>query len=415
MGRAEDEFIIGGDVPPSGTAAEPPTRPPRRRTGSHLTGPWPWAGLAVLLVLAGAVTAPRPGPVVDPWGRVPDLSTPPVLAWELEHTEIQQMWAFRGVLAVAAGQEVIGLDSRTGVQRWSVSATLPRCTSSGTELTCVIDDSTVLAIDPRSGTAREQTVDGIIGATQFGGDLIALTESGIRRIAPDGTILWAAEEDAQAPQAWLAGPDIAGGMVVMLRADTGGFGSGFSGLAALDPETGAPVESPGGYPVPVRDGVWAFTSGPTTEFLLRGKDEPMVSEWPFTFTTMTDPSVLSEPPQGGDDDVHVTAVVGDVHLGVALGESPQMVGLDSSGAVLWRSDQTGGLGFGPDMLVGDGAVAYQLISFDGQSRELGYIGVHAETGDELWRIPGDHREVTSDGTRLYLLSNAGIQAWTVGG
>ncbi|UFU02541.1 PQQ-like beta-propeller repeat protein [Ruania suaedae] len=384
--------------------APPPRELPPRRRPRTWSGPWPWAMVAVVLVVGAVLTAPRPGPVVDPWGRVPDLASTPELMWEIEQSDIDDLWLFDGVIAFVARGDVVGLDIGTGERRWEVSATIPRCTSTGTSLVCATDGTTVLEIDPRSGRVDEHRIDGVVAATRHEGDLIAVTETAMIRLDDEGEVRWRVPEGGMEPSLWFAGPAVVGGQVVAIRSD---LYERPDAPAAVDPETGDTLGGPGGYPLPLRDGVWTFGRGsPSTHYLLRGEPAPLVSALPVVATDAPQQLSASEFTTGTDlpfalvDDVRVDTLTGGGEGGTAATDV-------STGETLWQTDQLGGLG--QNTLIDNRTVAYLSSTED----EYVYTARDVRTGREHWSIAGQ-LTVDTDGEHLLGRTSTSVTAWELG-
>ncbi|QOR70111.1 hypothetical protein IM660_15985 [Ruania alkalisoli] len=185
---AHDEFTIAGEDP----AAAHATPPPRRRPQTW-SGPWPWAMVAVVLLVAGVVTSPqgeRPVPTADVAWSVP-----------LSGAAHPGVWVIDDIVAVSEGDGIVGRAVADGDERWRVGVREPRCASDGVRLACVpsgppsrATGGVITVIDADGGTMVAE-VEGAQLASPLGEDLVVAGGTGdderwLARIGPGDAQLW---------------------------------------------------------------------------------------------------------------------------------------------------------------------------------------------------------------------------------
>ncbi|MBZ2199448.1 PQQ-like beta-propeller repeat protein [Occultella gossypii] len=183
MGRgAAEEFVLDFDEPDPGPDGTEEPRGPAGRRRKHRGRPRPlalWAGVAVLLVVAGILVAPPPpGPS---WGVSPGWSSAPVQQWTvpLAVPAGDRTWMSvqeDHVLVVGEGR-VDAYDRADGTRRWAATD-MGQCVLAATTPVCVWGsgaDARVSVVG-EDGAVREVALPGVVAATLHRGDLVALTE-----------------------------------------------------------------------------------------------------------------------------------------------------------------------------------------------------------------------------------------------
>ncbi|CAM3733371.1 PQQ-binding-like beta-propeller repeat protein [Occultella aeris] len=183
-GRAE-EFVLDFDEPAAaeGVDAAGPVPADRRRKIRGVPRPLAlWAGVSVVLVLAGILTVPPPPPGPS-WGVGPGWSSPPVEQWTVPLTvpagELTSPTITAEHVLVVAPDRLDAYDRADGTLRWSVTD-LHRCTVADAVVVCVSGagvDARVAIVDT-GGAVHELAVPGAASATLRGEDLVVLTEAG---------------------------------------------------------------------------------------------------------------------------------------------------------------------------------------------------------------------------------------------
>ncbi|WP_159621741.1 PQQ-binding-like beta-propeller repeat protein [Ruania rhizosphaerae] len=388
--RPTDEFEPAPTSPTSPEAA--------RRRPQVWSRPWPWAVLAVLLVVAAVLTVPRPGPVVDPWGYLPNLHDEPELAWETDLTA-DAFWLFSRAVVARGPDGVTGLDSASGEEIWSIQAEEPTCTSDGVDLTCTTGPDTVEVIDPRSGRARPYEVPGVAAAASVDRDIVAVTTHDIRRVNGSGRLIWRSE--IVFGRAMNAPPELIHSTVAV--------SSIRSGSTLLDAETGNEVSVPdaGRSPHSVRDGLWRSTDLSATWLYVRDDPSLAFNGWISERIATPDPTLIRAIDEKELDRWRPVAFLPEVTLGfltirehgpgVLIAEAPD------TGEELWRT--------GPEVSMWDPPLLGPETFLYSDSTEL--IALDVSTGSTRWTIaPQDViLDFSSDGERLYILDETGVSGW----
>ncbi|WP_022917661.1 hypothetical protein [Ruania albidiflava] len=372
-----------------------------RRRSSPREHPLPWAVLAVVLVVAGVLAAPpRPQPVTDPWGYVPTLGDEPEEAWALPGS-FENLWVFARAVVVAGPGGITAPATHSGRELWTIEADEPRCTSGGLQLTCVTGADLVQTIDPRTGSTEDWSVPTAVAAAAVGGGLVAVTARDIRRIAADGQVQWASE--AVFARTLQAGPAVLDGAVL-----ASAIGQSAPGVL-LDADTGAELVPEGARAAvtPVREGLWRAQHADTTRLYSRGQDVRSVRGPVSWMVTAADPDDIRELEPKEDRRWLPFAFLPSATLGfeasrehgpgVLIAEDP------ASRAEQWRLADVQLFGapiLGPHTLLYSDTTQLRAVDLD--------------TGRLAWAIdPGAPiLKLTSDGDRLYLLTENGISTWT---
>lgn len=193
--------------------------PPRRRR--HRA--WGWAAGAAALVAAGVVAAPPNG---IPLGVIPqdqvamiavDASAPPREVWRVDtgtwHGGERNLWVVGGTV-LAVGDTVQGIDLASGDVRWEHDVSTASCTVHDA-VSCVVAAGSPDAVVVRitlDGSTMGTPAPGAVRAVDVGGDLIVLTtdaDQQVRRLRPDGTVVWSAALPAEVtsndiPREWIS-------------------------------------------------------------------------------------------------------------------------------------------------------------------------------------------------------------------
>ncbi|MBZ2199447.1 hypothetical protein [Occultella gossypii] len=187
-GRAE-EFDLDFDEP---TAAQDgdetgPVPADRRRKSQGVPRPLVlWAGVSVILVIAGILTVPPPPPGPS-WGVGPGWSSPPVEQWTVPltvpATELTSLSIEEESVLVAGPDRLDAYDRADGTLRSAVSD-VQRCAVADAApdvmAVCIsgAGANALVAIVDSSGDVREVALPGAVSATLRGDDLVVLTEAG---------------------------------------------------------------------------------------------------------------------------------------------------------------------------------------------------------------------------------------------
>ncbi|UFU02542.1 PQQ-like beta-propeller repeat protein [Ruania suaedae] len=180
-----DEFTISGEG-----AAHAGTEPPRRRPRAG-SGPWPWALLAVVLLVGAVLTSPGgERPVAEAWSVA------------VEDAAAAGVWVLGSeVVATVEGDEVVARGTGDGHEQWRISVREPHCSADGDRLACVASGppsrSTPGAITlvDAAGQTTVMQLEGAHLAVPLGEDVVVAGGSGaderwLARIDPDGAEVW---------------------------------------------------------------------------------------------------------------------------------------------------------------------------------------------------------------------------------
>lgn len=372
-----------------------------RRPSSPREHPLPWAVLAVVLVVAGVLAAPpRPRPVTDPWGYVPTLGEEPEQEWTSQGT-FEDLWVFARAVVTAGPDGITALAADSGHELWTIEADEPRCTSDGLRLTCVTAADLVQTIDPRTGSAEDWSVPTVVAAAAVDGDLVAVTARDIRRVGADGKVQWASE--AVFARTLESGPAVLDGAVLVSA-----IGQSAPGVL-LDADTGAGLVPGEARPAvtPVREGLWRARHADITRLYSRGEDFHSVHGPVSWMVTAADPDDIRELEPKEDARWLPFAFLPSATLGfeasrehgpgVLIAEEP------GSRTEQWRLADVQLFGaplLGPQTLLYSDTTQLRAVDLD--------------TGRPAWAIdPGAAiLDFSSDGHRLYLLTESGISTWT---
>ncbi|UFU05868.1 PQQ-like beta-propeller repeat protein [Ruania halotolerans] len=184
-----DEFTLE----PNATESTPGGDTPDRWRASTRSHAWPWAALALVLVLAGVVTSPggeRPVRQLQAaWSMVTEPGTHP------------GVWVLSDVVVTAERSEVVGRSVDDGERRWQVPMNEPHCAAEGSRIACMpsgppsrASEGTITIIDAAGSTSVTTVPDARL-ASPLGEDLVVAGGSGdgnrwLSRVSPDGSEIW---------------------------------------------------------------------------------------------------------------------------------------------------------------------------------------------------------------------------------
>ena len=164
-----EDFQDGESSAGHGPSGQGPAGPEgrRRRSPGWRHRPGLWAGLAVVLVVAGAAVSPQ-GEPLEP--------RPPETAWSAsaEPGRAPGVWVLGDRPVVATADGLTAFDPATGEPAWTVDMADPACTATDQALTCVHGDgetASIATVTP-DGEASELPFPGADVATMADGDLI---------------------------------------------------------------------------------------------------------------------------------------------------------------------------------------------------------------------------------------------------
>ncbi|CAM3733358.1 hypothetical protein OCAE111667_24115 [Occultella aeris] len=398
-----EEFVLDFDEPDPAPERSEEARGLARRWWGGPGVPRPlalWAGVAVLLVVAGILVAPPPpGPS---WGVGPGWSSPPVQEWTVPLVAVEE---FPGVsiredhVLVVGADRLDAYDRADGTHRWSVTG-VEDCVLAEASTVCVsgspADSEVVIVSD--DGTVRKVVVPGVVAATLHRGDLAILTESadgGYELTLQSGLDpaepTWSATVEAPDEMLRDASPRVVVWDELLLVIGTG---------ALFRARNGERV--PGSWAYQLDDGPLIGWRGNSTQQILPGTDRVMDLAgvgWPALIDDGSPPQVTIMQATDATDFVEAVAEDGQVlwqspfafpiaRIGNALllgGPDASVAREPSSGDLLWtvpenlacpcRGDASGLLvyayGMGPD-----GALA-----------DTRMIGLRIADGEILWEVP----------------------------
>ncbi|QOR70109.1 hypothetical protein IM660_15975 [Ruania alkalisoli] len=179
--KEREEFELGDSLD------APHTDSPRRRPQTW-SGPWPWAMVAVVLLVTAVVISPqgeRPIPTAE-------------VAWVVDvapgtHPTV---WAVDDHIVTVEADAVVARSAADGERQWHVPLQDPVCSSDGVRLACVSTagpdgEVTLIAAD---GSTQTRHVPGAQVATPLGSDVIL--------VGGDMEAPWAARLDQSGATVW---------------------------------------------------------------------------------------------------------------------------------------------------------------------------------------------------------------------
>ncbi|WP_163544193.1 PQQ-binding-like beta-propeller repeat protein [Occultella kanbiaonis] len=405
MGRGgAEEFVLEFDEPDHAPDTAEPAHGPAGRRRKRRGVPRPlalWAGVAVLLVVAGILVAPPPpGPS---FGVSPGWASAPVPQWSVPVVATEAfpgVWVQEDHVLVVGKDRLDAYDRADGTHRWSVTD-VGQCMLAQSTPVCVSGSGADahVAIVGDDGTVREVVAPGAVAATLHQGDLAVLTGTavmGYELTLHAGLDLaeprWSAA--VEAPDELLGGAPP--GVLVW-------------GDLLLVTTTGALFRARNGEQVP---GNWAYQlqespligwGGDRMQQILPGTDRVMdlpAIGWTALIDDGAPPQVtIVQSAAGAGDSVEAVnedgqvlwqstiafpiARLGDVLLMTTPGDS--MARAPTSGDLLWsspvrlacpcRGDSSGLLMY-----------AYE-IDTEGAQTDTRLIGLRVADGEVLWEVP----------------------------
>ncbi len=182
--KEREEFELGDSLD------TPQTDSPRRRPQT-LSGPWPWAMVAVVLLVTAVMISPRV------------LSPEPEAAWQVELNpgSAPRVWVLPRFVLATTATGLVAFDA-DGQRLWRLDLDDPTCTSAHEELICVhgeAGEATVSSI-AADGAWSDLSMPGAdVAARTPTGDLVVAgsnaATSWLGRYSPDGEEQWVKEQD----------------------------------------------------------------------------------------------------------------------------------------------------------------------------------------------------------------------------
>ncbi|QOR70110.1 hypothetical protein IM660_15980 [Ruania alkalisoli] len=189
MGRrdAEEFALSSSNVADTAEAAGGPRGRGRVRVASS---PWLWVLLAVVLLVAGAITSPRL------------LSPEPEAAWqvELDPGSAPRVWVLPRVVLATTATGLVAFDA-DGQRLWGLDLDDPTCTTAQEELICVHGEAgeATVSVVAADGAWSDLSMPGAdVAARTPTGDLVVAgsnaATSWLGRYSPDGEEQWVQEQ-----------------------------------------------------------------------------------------------------------------------------------------------------------------------------------------------------------------------------
>lgn len=442
------EFSLSGDEP-HGPPRKGDTRSPRRHVWR---GPWPWAAIAVVLVLVGAATVPPREASIQAWGVVEDLTTTPVQDWSItDGGPIRSALLTDVALVLVRNTAVVGVDTATGEQLWSNEWDHGVCTTDGESVVCTdAGDRAVQWAGDTGATLGQIEVEAALVAARADGDWYVVSAADpeqhrlIRYSA--GEKVWSVEVANQLPTTPFGNTLTVVAGRVLLTATGAGAPSG----AVVDAATGdvvADSDGPTGVSIVAQtaQGVWSRITFDSGTRYIRGQAAPVRTssiaaqmaydgQWDSEF----EPRRFRRPKRQSESEGYgvINTATGqwawrDSEAGWPIARldgailavqstragPPNLVGRDvTSGEELWQkqgawlscpcvADSTTLAIFRNELRTEpSGAVTVQ-------GRRL--VGLQARTGDSLWHLdaPRSTFALLTDGEELIAVSSTEVRAW----
>ncbi|ACQ80376.1 hypothetical protein Bcav_2124 [Beutenbergia cavernae DSM 12333] len=388
----DDEVELDIELDPDGRAPVQDDAAGERGDRPRWQPVLPWVAVALGIGAVGVVLAGRiPPPLGDVPGVVADQSVAPEQAWMAEVCAPDaEIVLTDDTVLVVARTCVQAVDPDTGEERWRLEVPGLVCHPARADVLACLEgegkEQRLVTVDIASGRVSERDVRGLVDALAAGDDVIESTLAGdgisLRRVAPDGSEVWAATlpadaeiRESDAARVYGFGPIVG----VWGSSETLGMADGarLPEISAADLSARYVALGPADAERPVYrvDGLLIGTLAP-------GQMLPGVSD-------------------DLDPDVVLIADPSNPMYGTDL----NVVARDRTGHDLWEAPR----GMWP-LAVVDGVVVFVPFSYENVAEIVAY---DLMSGVELWRADSNlgFSRLWTDGTRILVTQFAQDGAW----